>query len=186
VGRAPGRHPRADGPGRRRGRAGRSHRPIIAATEELAWAKAHRTLARLQHGISGASGWRPATLGGASPANAGSQRLLEIASRQDVHDRALWTPTAAATGAAGASTALVGTPETVAAAILDYVDLGAELISIRGYDNLGDLIDYGRHVLPLVRSELAHRAATGQRGSLQDDHLGALAPTSTPHEGALA
>jgi alkanesulfonate monooxygenase len=41
-------------------------------------------------------------------------------------------------------------------------------------------------VLPLVRSELAHRAATGQRGSLQDDHLGALAPTPTPHEGALA
>ena len=163
-----------------------SFRPIIAATEELAWEKAHRTLARLQHGISGASGWRPATLGGASPANAGSQRLLEIASRQEVHDRALWTPTAAATGAAGASTALVGTPETVAAAILDYVDLGAELISIRGYDNLGDLIDYGRHVLPLVRSELAHRAATGQRGSLQDDHLGALAPTPTPHEGALA
>ena len=165
-------------------------RPIIAATEELAWEKAHRTLATLQHGISGASGWRPATLGGSSPANVGSQRLLEIAARQDVHDRALWTPTAAATGAAGASTALVGTPETVAAAILDYVDLGAELISIRGYDNLDDLIDYGRHVLPLVRSELAHRAATGQRGSLQDDHLGALATTNATtnatHEGALA
>jgi alkanesulfonate monooxygenase len=152
-------------------------RPIIAATEELAWEKAHRTLAVLQHGVSGASGWRGLTLGGDSPANVGSQRLLEIASRQDVHDRALWTPTAAATGAAGASTALVGTPETVAAAILDYVDLGADLISIRGYDNLDDLIDYGRHVLPLVRSELAHREATGQPGTLQDDHLGALAPT---------
>lgn len=164
-------------------------RPIIAATEELAWEKAHRTLAVLQ-GADGVSGWRPMSIGGVNPPNVGSQRLLEIASRQDVHDRALWTPTAAATGAAGASTALVGTPETVAAAILDYVDLGAELISIRGYDNLDDLIDYGRHVLPLVRSELAHRAATGQRGTLQDDHLGALStstPTSTPtREGALA
>jgi alkanesulfonate monooxygenase len=158
-------------------------RPIIAATEELAWEKAHRTLAVLQNGVSGASGWRPVTLGGHNPANVGSQRLLEIASRQDVHDRALWTPTIAATGAAGASTALVGTPETVAAAILDYVDLGADLISIRGYDNLDDLIDYGRHVLPLVRSELAHREATGRRGTLQDDHLGALAPT---REGVLA
>jgi alkanesulfonate monooxygenase len=162
-------------------------RPIIAATEELAWEKAQRTLAVLQHGVSGASGWRGLTLGGEDPANVGSQRLLEIASRQDVHDRALWTPTAAATGAAGASTALVGTPETVAAAILDYVDLGAELISIRGYDNLDDLIDYGRHVLPLVRSELAHREATGQRGTLQDDHLGALATSTAPtREGALA
>jgi alkanesulfonate monooxygenase len=99
-----------------------------------------------------------------------------------VHDRALWTPTATATGAAGASTALVGTPETVAAAILDYVDLGADLISIRGYDNLNDLIDHGRYVLPLVRQETAHRAATGRRGTLQDDHLGAYAtsPQQSP------
>jgi alkanesulfonate monooxygenase len=155
-------------------------RPIIAATEELAWEKAHRTLAVLQDGANNTHLWRH-HLGGAQPANVGSQRLLEIAARQDVHDRALWTPTASATGAAGASTALVGTPETVAAAILDYVDLGAELISIRGYDNLNDLIDYGRHVLPLVRSELAHREATGQRGTLQDDHRGALAtPERTP------
>jgi alkanesulfonate monooxygenase len=149
-------------------------RPILAATEELAWEKAHRTLAVLRGG-QGKDAWKQVSLGGANPANVGSQRLLEIASRRDVHDRALWTPTASATGAQGASTALVGTPETVAAAILDYVDLGADLISIRGYDNLNDLVDYGRHVLPLVRQELAHREATGQRGSLQDTHLGALA-----------
>jgi alkanesulfonate monooxygenase len=67
----------------------------------------------------------------------------------------------------GASTALVGSYETVAAAILDYVDLGADLVSIRGYDNLNDAIDYGRYVLPLVRSELAHRESTGQRQPAQ-------------------
>ncbi|GIF23872.1 alkanesulfonate monooxygenase [Actinoplanes tereljensis] len=145
-------------------------RPIIAPTEELAWEKAHRILDVLGSGV----GWWRGNLGGSNPQNVGSQRLLEIAARQDVHDRALWTPTATATGAAGASTALVGTPETVAAAILDYVDLGAELVSIRGYDNLNDLIDYGRYILPLVRQELAHREATGQRGALQDEHLGAL------------
>jgi alkanesulfonate monooxygenase len=76
---------------------------------------------------------------------------------------------------AGASTALVGTPETVAAAILDYVDLGADLISIRDYDNLNDLIDYCRYILPLVRQELAHRADTGERGTLRADDLDALA-----------
>jgi alkanesulfonate monooxygenase len=96
----------------------------------------------------------------------GSQRLLDIASRKDVHDRALWTVPAQVTNAAGASTALVGSYETVAAAILDYVDLGADLISIRGYDNLNDAIDYGRYVLPLVRQELAHREATGHRGEV--------------------
>ncbi|GAA2639486.1 hypothetical protein Adu01nite_61370 [Paractinoplanes durhamensis] len=132
-------------------------RPIIAATEELAWEKAHRILAVLKEGPAAA--WWRNNLGGPSPQNVGSQRLLEIAARKDVHDRALWTPTASATGAAGASTALVGTPETVAAALLDYVDLGADLISIRGYDNLNDLIDYGRFILPLVRQELAHRQA---------------------------
>ena len=63
--------------------------------------------------------------------------------------------------------ALVGSYETVAASILDYVDLGADLVSIRGYDNLNDAIDYGRYVLPLVRQELAHRQATGQRRPVQ-------------------
>ena len=144
-------------------------RPIIAATEELAWEKAHRTLDILQDravatGPWGApKNWNP---GGGGPANVGSQRLLEIASRQDLHDRALWTPTATATGAAGASTALVGSYETVAAAILDYVDLGADLISIRGYDNLNDAIDYGRYLIPLVRQELAQREQTGRRGTV--------------------
>ncbi len=130
-------------------------RPIIDATEELAWEKAHRIHAVLAEGNGTA--WFRSSLGGAAPQNVGSQRLLEIAARKDVHDRALWTPTATATGAAGASTALVGTPETVAAAILDYIELGADLISIRGYDNLDDLIDYGRYILPLVRQELTHR-----------------------------
>ncbi|MEU6644028.1 LLM class flavin-dependent oxidoreductase [Saccharomonospora sp. NPDC046836] len=137
-------------------------RPIIAPTEELAWEKAKRTLAVLRDTAGHNPSRRHHGGAGVTPPNVGSQRLLEIAARQDVHDRALWTPTATATGAGGASTALVGTPETVAAAILDYVDLGASLVSIRGYDNLNDLIDYGRYILPLVRQELAHREATAE------------------------
>jgi len=144
-------------------------RPIVAATEELAWEKAERTLEILQDGSKASALWSRnilKTTNTDGPANVGSQRLLEIASRGDLHDRALWTPTASATGAQGASTALVGTPETVAAAILDYVDLGADLISIRGYDNFNDAVDYGRYVIPLVRQELAHREATGRRGEV--------------------
>ncbi|QHC70084.1 LLM class flavin-dependent oxidoreductase [Rathayibacter sp. VKM Ac-2801] len=145
-------------------------RPIIAPTEELAWEKAHRILGILQ-GRSAATadprkGLWVQTPDANGPANVGSQRLLDIARRKDLHDRALWTPTATATGAQGASTALVGTPETVAAAILDYVDLGADLISIRGYDNLNDAVDYGRSIIPLVREELAHREVTGHRGEI--------------------
>ena len=82
---------------------------------------------------------------------------LAAAAAGERHDRALWTPLAAATGAAGNSTALVGTPETVAQAILDYIDLGVSTILIRGYDPYDDAIDYGRSLLPLVRAEVERR-----------------------------
>jgi alkanesulfonate monooxygenase len=137
-------------------------RPIIAATDELAWKKAHEYVSKLS---------APALRSG-TPQNVGSQRALAFANASELYDRALWTRTAAATNAAGASTALVGSPETVAAAILDYVDQGASLVSIRGYDTLADAVDYGRYVLPLVRQEIAHRKATGQRSAFQDEHPG--------------
>ncbi|KAI1397429.1 bacterial luciferase-like protein [Hypoxylon fuscum] len=130
-------------------------RPIVAETEELAWAKAHRTLDALQG--NRAEGKSRVPVDAAAPQNVGSQRLLEIAKRGEVQDRALWYPTVTATNARGASTALVGSVQTIADSILDYVDLGAELISIRGYDNLNDAIDYGRYVLPKVREGLKER-----------------------------
>ncbi|BBH69545.1 hypothetical protein ACTI_62300 [Actinoplanes sp. OR16] len=139
-------------------------RPIIARTDELAWRKAHEYVGKLR------------VLRPGDPENVGSQRALAQARQADLYDRALWTRTAAATNAGGASTALVGSPETVAAAILDYVDQGASLVSIRGYDTLADAVDYGRHLLPLVRQEIAHRKATGQRGTLQNDHPGNYGP----------
>ena len=142
-------------------------RPIIAQTDKLAWDKAHDYVTRIAANFAKV---RPQAQG--SPQNVGSQRALAFADRADLYDRALWTRTAAATNAAGASTALVGSPETVAAAILDYVDQGASLVSIRGYDTLADAVDYGRYVLPLVREEIAHRKATGRRGRLQAEHLG--------------
>ncbi|MFD0291734.1 LLM class flavin-dependent oxidoreductase [Streptomyces sp. NPDC127118] len=126
-------------------------RPIIAPTEELAWEKAHRTLARIKSRKSGT----PLN----TPENTGSRRLLAVAAANDRHDRALWTPAAAETGGAGNSTALVGTPETVAQALLDYYDLGVEIISARGYDLLDDAIDFGRQVIPIVRQEVAKRDA---------------------------
>lgn len=131
-------------------------RPIVAETDELAWAKAHRTLDALQSHRAAGQGKVPANA--PAPQNVGSQRLLEIAARGEVQDRALWYPTVTATNARGASTALVGSYTTVSESILDYVDLGAELISIRGYDNLNDAIDYGRYILPQVREELEKRA----------------------------
>ena len=137
-----------------------SFRPILGATEDLAWERAHRILDRITSTREGFQEQIARFRGAGAPENVGSQRLLAAAAKGELHDRALWTPTSVATGAAGNSTALVGTPETVAAALLDYVDLGATTLLIRGYDPLNDAVDYGRHLLPLVRQELAHRALT--------------------------
>ena len=152
-------------------------RPIIAPTEELAREKAHRTVDRINQRTQG--GLQPISRRHAlsGPENTGSQRLLEIAERGETFDRALWTPTAKATGGAGNSNALVGTPETVAQAILDYVDLGVDIISMRGYDLLGDTIDVGRYVLPLVREEVAKRDAARGTGSAVDATLASADPS---------
>jgi alkanesulfonate monooxygenase len=134
-----------------------SFRPILGPTEDLAWERAHRILETTQANLESFKGqWRWG-LGGNEPQNRGSQRLLAAAAKGELHDRALWTPLASATGAAGNSTALVGTPETVAQALLDYVDIGVTTLLIRGYDPYDDAIDYGRHLLPLVREEAARR-----------------------------
>jgi alkanesulfonate monooxygenase len=142
-----------------------SFRPILGATEELAWERAHRILEAIENPGSPAAqfrGWRGAN---GQPENTGSQRLLAAAAQGDLHDRALWTATARASGAGGNSTALVGTPGTVARALLDYVDIGVSTLLIRGYDPLEDATDYGRELIPLVRSEVARRdAAAGQAG----------------------
>jgi alkanesulfonate monooxygenase len=137
-------------------------RPIIAPTEELAWEKAYRTVDTINaRKAAGEQLGRRRGVAGQGPENTGSQRLLAIAEQGERYDRALWTPTAAATGGGGNSNALVGTPETVAEALLDYYDLGVDIISARGYDLLGDTIDFGRYVIPIVREEVAKRDAAG-------------------------
>jgi len=140
-------------------------RPILGATEELAWQKAHEILGRIERRAGGL----PSSFVGdlKNPENAGSQRLLAIAEQGDRYDRALWTKPAAVSGGRGNSNALVGTPETVAAALLDYVDLGVDILSARGYDFVNDTIDFGRYVIPIVREEVARRDAARAKASAE-------------------
>ncbi len=131
-------------------------RPILGATEAQAWEKAYGivdTIARRKHAAQPLLGRRYT----GTPENTGSQRLIALAERGERFDRAMWTGTAGATGGAGNSNALVGTPETVAAALLDYYDLGIEILSARGYDILEDAVEFGREVIPIVREEVAKR-----------------------------
>ena len=134
-------------------------RPIIAPTEAKAWAKAHDIVERIEARVAAGGGALSRRRPVRNPENTGSQRLIAIAEEGERFDRALWTRTAAATGGAGNSNALVGTPETVAAAILDYIDLGVDIISMRGYDLLADAVEVGQQVIPIVREEVAKRDA---------------------------
>jgi alkanesulfonate monooxygenase len=132
-----------------------SFRPITAATDTEAWERAHAILGATRERMrSGGQihGWRNVGHGH----SAGSQRQLDAAARGELYGKALWTPLAVATGAPGNSTALVGSPETVAEALLEYVEAGVSTILIRGYDPLKDAVAY-RDVIEIVRQEVAHR-----------------------------
>lgn len=118
-----------------------SFRPIIAPTEDEAWAKARAILKDLED----------ADLPKA-PQDRSAARMLDIAARGDVHDERLWLATARASGAKGNSSCLVGTPRQVADAMLKYYRLGVESFLIRGFDPLGDVSLYGEELIPMLKA----------------------------------
>jgi len=128
-----------------------SLRPILADTEEQAWARADRILAKAS-ALAEQRGFVRR-----DPPNEGSRRLLAAAAQGSRLDKRLWTGIAGLLGAQGNSTSLVGTPEQVAEALLDYYDLGITTFLIRGFDPLEDAIDYGRSLIPLTRQLVAQR-----------------------------
>ena len=137
-----------------------SLRPVLAATEEAAWAKADVILAaateRVKHNVHFSK--RPQ-----EPENIGAKRLLETAAQGNVVDERLWTGIATLTKAAGNSTGLVGTPEQVRDALLKYWELGVTTFLIRGFDPIQDALQYGRELIPLVRAAVADREAQASR-----------------------
>ncbi|RDK11722.1 LLM class flavin-dependent oxidoreductase [Cupriavidus lacunae] len=131
-----------------------SFRPVLAETEEKAWARAdsilERTRAlRVQAGYSR----------GGPQQSEGARRLLAAAGKGDRVDQRLWTAIARETGGRSNSTGLVGTPEHVAQALLAYYELGVTTFLIRGFDPLEDAIDYGRELIPRVRELVAQHDA---------------------------
>ncbi len=125
-----------------------SLRPIPAETEAAAWERAAEILRLTKERVGDLR--REYNLD--HSVQEGSQRLLAAAAQGDVHDKRLWTAVARATGAAGNSTALVGSYEQVAEALLDYTALGVGTLLIRGFDPLADARDYGT-LVTLVRDQ---------------------------------
>jgi len=131
-----------------------SLRPILAATEDAAWARAEAIKQRII-ALRAQAG-----LVTQAPVNEGSKRLLAAAAQGERLDKRLWTGAALLTGARGNTTGLVGTPQQVAEALCDYYDLGVTTFLIRGFDPLADNVEYGRSLLPLTKQLVAERTAS--------------------------
>ena len=158
-----------------------SLRPIIADTEEEAWGKAEwiaaETAARIemakermkghQDTYQGLGGKRNATFSVDRKTNGttsvGRKRLIQMSADQDIYDERLWMKVANLTGAAGNSTALVGTHEQVAEAMLRYYDIGITTLLLKGFDPLADAIEFGERLVPLLREGAASRDAVAAR-----------------------
>jgi alkanesulfonate monooxygenase len=152
-----------------------SVRPIVAATEAEAWQRAElirqEVSGRAARAAAGAvrqvqgvlvpagrpAGGKPGGAGG-SPApvpdhsSVGSARLQEQARAGEVHDERLWFGVTKLTGPAGNSSALVGTPQQVATALMRYRAAGIDTILIRGFDPLEDVVEWGRELIPRIRA----------------------------------
>ncbi len=131
-----------------------SVRPILGDTEGEAWERAEEILDRVKSSVGDSIGpGKPARL-----QSEGARRLLDFAAKGDIHDKCLWMPIAATTGAAGSTTCLVGTAEQVAESLIDYHRAGASAFIIRGFDPLQDAIDWGKDLIPMVRESVAYLA----------------------------
>jgi alkanesulfonate monooxygenase len=155
-----------------------SLRPIIAETEKEAWEKAEwiaeKTAERIEMAKQRMAGHKDSYEGLGGDKNAtysvdrkvedttsvGRKRLIEMSADKDVYDERLWMKVANLTGAAGNSTALVGTPAQVAEAMLAYYDIGISTLLLKGFDPLADARDFGEELIPLVREGVKKRDAS--------------------------
>ena len=124
-----------------------SLRPILGETEDAAWARAQEIGDRTEARVNG----RQDPLARRNNSSVGAARLRDFAAQGDVLDERLWMRVARLTGTGGNSTALVGPAEQVADALLRYIELGISTVLIRGFDPLGDAVDYGHELIPRLR-----------------------------------
>ncbi|WP_371785629.1 LLM class flavin-dependent oxidoreductase [Streptosporangium subroseum] len=132
-----------------------STRPIVAATEAEAWERAERIRAATAERVGGGAwSWGK---GRGESTSVGAARLQEQGAGQEVHDERLWYGVTNLTGPGGNSTAVVGTAEQVAEALLKYRDLGVTTFLIRGFEPVDDVVQWGEELVPLLRQGAVRR-----------------------------
>lgn len=124
---------------------------ILGDTEAQAWEKAEgvlndfRAMMARQSATQGPSNF-------AQPTHSGNA-ILASAQSAHRHDRCLWLGiTELAQGRFGNQAALVGTPDQVCAALMDYYAMGVTRFLIRGFRPDQDVPEYGEKLFPRLRA----------------------------------
>ncbi|MEB3753523.1 FMNH2-dependent alkanesulfonate monooxygenase [Acinetobacter sp. MD2(2019)] len=132
---------------------------IVRESNEEAWAAANRLIQHIDDATIAAAQKKFARMD-----SIGQQRMAALhGGKRDQLEVSpnLWAGIGLVRG--GAGTALVGDPETVAARIQEYADLGIETFIFSGYPHLEESIRFAELVFPLLPLET--------RNKLQRDHL---------------
>ncbi len=133
-----------------------SFQVVIGDTEEEAWAKANKLISQVDPEFLALKHQQTLANGAV-----GVNRLhtLMVASKDNnfVIGPNLWAGLTQVLS--GNSIALVGTPDQVAARIVEYVDLGFDKVLLRGFPHLETIEEVGQKVIPRVRALLAEREA---------------------------
>jgi alkanesulfonate monooxygenase len=119
---------------------------IVRETEKEAWAAADDLISRLDEVTIARAQANQAKMDSVgqqrmAALHKGSRDKLEIAPN-------LWAGVGLVRG--GAGTALVGDPETVAARIKEYADLGIETFVLSGYPHLEEAYRVAEYLFPLL------------------------------------
>jgi alkanesulfonate monooxygenase len=130
-----------------------SIRIVLGDTEAAAW----RNAAEIEAGVAARMPARKAE--GAPPVAAGFQRQEETAAKGDRLDRCFWNGINKLRGGVSNSGALVGAPDQIVEALMDYYDLGVSAFILRGFDPIEDAKRIGREVIAPLRAAVAARDA---------------------------
>ncbi|WP_028712992.1 FMNH2-dependent alkanesulfonate monooxygenase [Paracoccus sp. J55] len=137
---------------------------IVRETEAEAWTEAERLISRLTDDDIARAQANYATMDSVgqrrmAALHGGSRDKLEIAPN-------LWAGVGLVRG--GAGTALVGDPETVAARMREYQELGIETFIMSGYPHLEESIRFAELVFPLLGKQAVTLRGSSQTGGAFD------------------